>query len=215
MTFLLLALGSKLPGLGGLGVGGAGGDLGVISCGVSGALARVLVYIPGVDKVEVGGHLGVKDSLAGRLVHLHGVGEEGVDGHLIVNGCGVHGVLDGAGGRLCGPGWLRWGTRAPFVVVGDLGVAGYGVQGGQDGVGCDCVHHGMVRGAGLGRHLRLYLTANLETVVTRLVISSSSCFRAWWIRTAKCCLMASISCCGVRAISFPAGTMSTSSPSSS
>lgn len=121
----------------------------------------------------------------------------------------------GLGGRLCGPGWLGWGTRAPFVVVGDLGVAGYGVQGGQDGVGCDCVHHGMVRGAGLGRHLRLYLTANLETVVTRLVISSCCCFRAWWVRTAKCCLMASISCCGVRAISLPAGTMSTSSPSSS
>ena len=111
----------------GLGVGEAGGDLGVISCGVSGALARVSVYIPGVDKVEVGGHLRVKDSLAGRLVHLHGVGEEGVDGHLIVNGRGVHGVLDGAGWqtvwsrvawvghsctfcirRLWGPRWSEW-----------------------------------------------------------------------------------------------------------
>jgi len=83
--------------LGELGVGGACVDLGVISCRVFGGLATVLVHLPGVDEVEVGGHLGVKDSLAGRLVHLHGVGEEGVDGHLIVNGCGVHGVLDGAG----------------------------------------------------------------------------------------------------------------------
>ena len=106
LTFLLLALGSKIAWLGyscnsmawwGLGVSEAGGDLGVISCGVSGALARVLVDIPGVDKVEVGGHLRVKDSLAGRLVHLHGVGEDGVGGHFVVNGCEVHGVLDGAG----------------------------------------------------------------------------------------------------------------------
>ena len=68
---------------------------------------------------------------------------------------------------------------------GDLGLISCGVFG--------CLATALVHLPGLGRHLRLYLTANLETVVTRLVISSCSCFRVWWVRTAKCCLMASIS----------------------